>query len=74
MSHAEIIAIGSELLTPFRSDTNSLWLTAELNALGIAVRRKTVVGDDELFLEETLRDALRNSPVVITTADWADRG
>jgi len=67
MSHAEIIAIGSELLTPFRSDTNSLWLTAELNALGITVRRKTVVGDDELFLEETLRDALRNSPVVITT-------
>jgi nicotinamide-nucleotide amidase len=67
MSHAEIIAIGSELLTPFRNDTNSLWLTAELNALGIAVRRKTVVGDDELFLEETLRDALRNSPIVITT-------
>ncbi|MCS7078678.1 MAG: competence/damage-inducible protein A [Chloracidobacterium sp.] len=67
MSHAEIIAIGSELLTPFRSDTNSLWLTAELNALGIAVRRKTVVGDDEPFLEETLRDALRNSPIVITT-------
>lgn len=67
MSHAEIIAIGSELLTPFRSDTNSLWLTAELNALGIAVRRKTVVGDDESFLEETLRDALRNSPIVITT-------
>ncbi|MGQ9897392.1 MAG: competence/damage-inducible protein A [Acidobacteriota bacterium] len=67
MSYAEIIAIGSELLTPFRSDTNSPWLTAELNALGIAVRRKTVVGDDELFLEETLRDALRRSPVVITT-------
>ncbi|MFQ3580627.1 MAG: competence/damage-inducible protein A [Chloracidobacterium sp.] len=67
MPHAEIIAIGSELLTPFRSDTNSLWLTAELNALGIAVRRKTVVGDDEPFLEETLRDALRNSPIVITT-------
>lgn len=67
MAHAEIIAIGSELLTPFRSDTNSLWLTAELNALGIEVRRKTVVGDDERFLEETLRDALRNSPIVVTT-------
>lgn len=67
MAHAEIIAIGSELLTPFRSDTNSLWLTAELNALGVEVRRKTVVGDDERFLEETLRDALRNSPIVVTT-------
>ncbi len=67
MFHAEIIAIGSELLTPFRSDTNSLWLTAELNALGIEVRCKTTVGDDELFLEETLRDALRKSPLVITT-------
>ncbi len=42
---AEIIAVGSELLTPDRVDTNSLFLTLELNRLGIAVTRKTVVGD-----------------------------
>jgi phosphatidylglycerophosphatase A len=34
MLNAEIIAIGSELLTPYRVDTNSLWLTEQLNALG----------------------------------------
>ena len=35
LSTAEIIAVGTELLTPFRSDTNSLFLTAGLNELGI---------------------------------------
>ena len=41
---AEIIAVGSELLTSQRVDTNSLFLTDELNALGVEVRRKLVVG------------------------------
>ncbi len=41
--NAEIIAVGSELLTPDRVDTNSLFLTAQLNRLGIEVTRKTVV-------------------------------
>ena len=41
---AEIIAVGSELLTPDRIDTNSLFLTEELNKLGIEVLRKTIVG------------------------------
>jgi nicotinamide-nucleotide amidase len=50
---AEIIAVGSELLTPDRLDTNSLFLTGELNKLGIEVVRKTVVGDRR----EDLRDA-----------------
>lgn len=67
MPNAEIIAIGSELLTPFRSDTNSLWLTGELNALGINVRQKSIVGDDEQCLEESLRDALKRSPIIIST-------
>ena len=42
---AEIIAVGSELLTPYRLDTNSLYLTGELNKLGIRVVHKAVVGD-----------------------------
>ncbi len=67
MLTAEIIAIGSELLTPFHSDTNSLWLTEKLNSVGIEVKLKTIVGDDDARLEETLRDALRRSGVVITT-------
>lgn len=67
MLTAEIIAIGSELLTPDRTDTNSLWLTAKLNSIGIEVRLKTVVGDDDARLEEAMRDAVRRSAVVITT-------
>lgn len=67
MLRAEIIAIGSELLTPHRTDTNSLWLTERLNCVGIEVQLKTVVGDDEAILEESLRDALRRSAVIIST-------
>jgi len=67
MLKAEIIAIGSELLTPFRTDTNSLWLTERLNSVGIEVKLKTVVGDDEGRLEETIRDALRRSDAIIST-------
>ncbi len=67
MLSAEIIAIGSELLTPDKTDTNSLWLTARLNEIGIEVLLKTIVGDDEARLEETVRDAVRRSDIVITT-------
>ena len=67
MLSAEIIAIGSELLTPLRIDTNSLWFTEQLNSIGVEVRSKTIVGDDELRLEEAIRDALRRSEIVITT-------
>jgi nicotinamide-nucleotide amidase len=64
---AEIIAIGSELLAPDRTDTNSLWLTERLNRLGIEVKLKTIVGDDDARLEEAIKDATRRSKVVITT-------
>ncbi|PYS49165.1 MAG: competence/damage-inducible protein A [Acidobacteria bacterium] len=64
---AEIIAIGSELLTPDRTDTNSLWLTEKLNSIGIEVKLKTIVGDDDARLEEAIKDALGRSRVVITT-------
>src|SRR5215468_12322527 len=67
MRTAEIIAIGSELLTPDRTDTNSLWLTEKLNDVGVEVKLKTIVGDDEARLEETIRDALKRSDIVITT-------
>ena len=64
---AEIIATGSELLTPHRTDTNSLWLTERLNSIGIEVKLKTVVGDDDARMEEALRDAMKRSRVIITT-------
>lgn len=64
---AEIIAVGSELLTPFRLDTNSLFLTAELNRLGIVVARKHVVGDDLAALTAAFGEALHRADVVIAT-------
>ena len=67
MLSAEIIAIGSELLSPNRADTNSLWLTDQLNRIGIDVKLKTIVGDDDARLEEVVKDAVKRSRVVITT-------
>ncbi len=67
MLSAEIIAIGSELLTPDKTDTNSLWLTGKLNEIGIDVLLKTIVGDSGARLQESVSDALRRSDIVITT-------
>jgi len=64
---AEIIAVGSELLTPSHLDTNSLYLTGKLNSLGIEVRVKTVVGDDRQRLAEVFRAALGRSRLIILT-------
>jgi len=59
---AGILAIGSEMLTPFRVDTNSLFITEKLNAIGYDVRLKAVVGDDVAELAR----------VIEGTLDWAD--
>jgi nicotinamide-nucleotide amidase len=66
MLSAEIIAIGSELLTPNFVDTNSMYLTRQLNEIGIPVVMKTIVGDDETYLEQALRGCLERTPVIIT--------
>jgi nicotinamide-nucleotide amidase len=65
MADAEIIAVGSELLTPDRIDTNSLWLTAKLNELGVEVRRKVVVGDDRELLAAAVCQSLSQVSIVI---------
>jgi nicotinamide-nucleotide amidase len=62
---AEIIAIGSEMLTPYRQDTNSLFLTERLNALGISVAFKTVVGDNLDHLISTARTAIARTDIAI---------
>jgi len=64
---AEIIAVGSELLTPQHADTNSLFLTEKLNSLGILVRFKTIVGDSREDLAAVVRAALARSPLTIVT-------
>src|SRR5260370_17711481 len=62
---AEIIAIGSELLTPFRQDTNSLYLTAQLNSLGVEIGFKTIVGDDFKNLVRVITTALSRADILI---------
>src|SRR5262245_42269899 len=64
---AEIIAVGSELLTPHRTDTDSLFLTSRLNDLGIEVRAKAIVGDSEADLSTLLAQALARVELVIIT-------
>jgi nicotinamide-nucleotide amidase len=63
--NAEIIAVGSEMLTPQRVDTNSLYLTDELNKLGVEVVMKSVIGDDRDRLAEAIRRAVSRHEILI---------
>jgi nicotinamide-nucleotide amidase len=62
---AEIIAVGSEMLTPYRQDTNSLFLTKQLNDLGVIVAFKTIVGDNFDHLTAAARSAIGRADLVI---------
>jgi len=64
---AELIAIGSELLGPIRLDTNGSFLARRLGERGIAVRFRTVVGDDIEDLRDAFRVALGRAGLVIAT-------
>ena len=63
--NSEIIAIGSELLTPWRQDTNSLHITERLNQLGVTVAFKTIVGDRLKHLVDAIRNALGRTDIVV---------
>lgn len=62
---AEVIAVGSEMLTPTHVDTNSLYITERLNEIGIDLQGKTVAGDDRKVLKFIVADALRRSDLLI---------
>jgi len=62
---SEIIAVGSEMLTPFRQDTNSLYVTEKLNELGVMVAFKTIVGDRRKDLVNAIRSALSRTDILI---------
>ncbi len=64
---AEIIAIGSELLTPFRQDTNSLFLTQRLNELGVDVAFKTIVGDARDRLAKAVKIGIARADILVLT-------
>jgi nicotinamide-nucleotide amidase len=67
LSRAAILAVGSELLTPLRLDTNSLFITEQLNLLGIDVAFKSVIGDDRDELAHAMRVALKRADLVVCT-------
>ncbi len=63
--NCEIIAIGSEMLTPHRQDTNSLFVTAQMNELGVAVEFKTILGDKRKHIVDGVRVALGRADIVV---------
>ncbi|WP_446745723.1 competence/damage-inducible protein A [Silvibacterium acidisoli] len=63
--NSEIIAIGSELLTPHRQDTNSLFVTERLNTLGVSVVFKTIVGDRPRHLISAIQTALSRTDIIV---------
>jgi nicotinamide-nucleotide amidase len=62
---AETIAVGSEMLTPFRQDTNSLFITERLNQIGVKVAYKTTVGDRMEHLVNAVRTAASRVDIVV---------
>jgi len=62
---SEIIAVGSEMLTPCRQDTNSLYITEKLNEIGVAVHFKTIVGDRRKDLVNAIRTALGRIDILV---------
>ena len=68
---AEVIAVGSEMLTPTHVDTNSLFITERLNEIGIDLQGKAVAGDDRGVLKAIVLDALGRSDLLILTGGSA---
>jgi len=64
---AEILTIGDEILYGQITDTNSQWMSAELDELGIRVIRKTTVGDTEKDILEAFSEAEKRADIVLIT-------
>ena len=65
--NCEILAIGSEMLTPFRQDTNFLYLTSRLNALGVNVIAKSVIGDRRALISSAVASSLPRTDIIVLT-------
>jgi nicotinamide-nucleotide amidase len=71
---AWILAVGSEMLTPFRVDTNSLEITRRLNAIGCDVRMKAVVADDQNELAALFARSVGAVDLVVCTGGLGPTG
>jgi nicotinamide-nucleotide amidase len=65
--NACILAVGTEMLTPFRVDTNSLIITERLNQIGCDVRLKAVVADHVDELVRVIEGALAWADLIVIT-------
>jgi nicotinamide-nucleotide amidase len=72
--NAEMIAVGSELLTPDFQDTNSIFLTRRLMDLGIPVLRRTIVGDRPAEIVPTLSSARMASDLIVLSGGLGPTG
>ena len=62
---AEILTIGDEILYGQITDTNSQWISTELDKAGIGIIRKTSIGDQESEILATFREAEARAEIVI---------
>jgi nicotinamide-nucleotide amidase len=67
LSHVELVTIGDELLLGFTIDTNAAHLARHLAAIGVAIVRRTTVGDDAAQIAQAVREGLDRAGAVITT-------
>lgn len=65
--NAEIIAIGSELTSGAKLDTNSQWLSVELSEIGIPVKYHSTMADDRDAMLEVFRTAANRSDLILVT-------
>ena len=65
--NAEIIAIGDELLYGQIMDTNSHWISQELDAVGVRVVRKTTVGDNRTDILTAFEEASKRANLILIT-------
>jgi nicotinamide-nucleotide amidase len=72
--NAEVLTVGSELLTPGRSDTNSTYLIERLASVGIPVIYRATVGDDRAAIAEAARQALARAEIVLVTGGLGPTG
>lgn len=64
---AEILAIGDELLIGQTLDTNSHWISGELDKAGIKTVRRTTVGDTEVEILTAFAEAEKRADIILIT-------
>jgi nicotinamide-nucleotide amidase len=65
--YAEVITIGDEILYGQITDTNSKWISEELDKIGIKTIRKSSVGDQKQQILNILDESLQRADIILIT-------